>query len=381
MTRLAYVTTYDASRISSWSGTPYHMTRALLRAGVQLDYVGPLHKPITPLVRGRQVLERMRGRRYLFDRNPSVLRGYARDVAKQLANLDVDAVLSPGTIPIAYLETDLPTVFWTDATFAVMVDYYPGFSGLCDATVREGNQMEGSAITRSSAAVYSSSWAAESAMDAYEAVPSKVSVIPFGANLADEPDDDQVAEWIESRRGGECRLIFLGVDWRRKGGDRALDVALELSNLGIPTRLTVVGPAATAIPDSELIDYHGHIDKSTPQGEAEIVRLLGESHFLCLPSYADCTPIVLCEASACGVPSISIRTGGIGSVVTDGTNGYLFDEPFSAKAAAESIATCMADYDGSYIPLALTSRTEYRARLNWTSSTRSILGIMATLVA
>jgi glycosyltransferase involved in cell wall biosynthesis len=289
----------------------------------------------------------------------------------------VHAIFSPGTIPIAYLETALPIIFWTDATFSSMVGYYPGWSDLCNASIREGNWMEQAAISRASAAVYSSSWAANSAVNDYAADPMKVKVLAFGANLANEPNELHVAESIEKRPRHQCRLLFLGVDWRRKGGDRALEIAVRLTEMGLPTRLAVVGPPAREVPDSELIDYFGFIDKSTTSGEAAIVRLLSQSHFLCLPSHAECSPIVFCEASACGVPSIATRTGGIESVVTSGTNGYIFDEPFSIQLAAHAIAACMAEYDDLYVPLAVASRREYRSRLNWAMSAKSLLQILS----
>lgn len=379
--RLAYVTTDDASNIRSWSGTTYHMARALVRQGVRLEYVGPLQRTISPLALGQALYQRSRGRRYLFERDPDVGRAYARQVSLRLADLDIDCIFSPGTIPIAYLDTRLPVVYWTDAPFAAVVGYYAVYSNLCKASIVAGHRMERAAISRADAAVYSSAWAAESAMHAYGADPAKVHVLPFGPNLKSEPNYREVAALIEKRPRDGCRLLFLGVDWFGKGGDRALAVASKLVDLGIPTRLTVVGPPAGDIPESGLIDYLGFIDKSTPSGEAEIVRLLGESHFLCLPSRAESFGIVFCEASAYGVPSVSIRTGGIASPVRHNTNGYLFDEYSFIDSAVAAIAACLTNYDDLYIPLALASHEEYRSRLNWTTSAELLVKLMSRLVA
>jgi len=299
----------------------------------------------------------------------------------RLRDLHVDAVFSPGTIPIAHLDTPLPVVYWTDATFAAMVDYYPAYSRLSEASVRTADRMERAAIDRADAAVYASTWAAESALRVYAADPERVHVLPFGANLTSEPDRRQVASLIEKRPRRECRLLFLGVDWHRKGGDLALGVVERLVEMDIPSRLTVVGCRAGDVPKSKLVDYIGFIDKSTPSGEARLVRLLGDSHFLCLPSRAECSGIVFCEASAYGVPSIAIRTGGVASVVRHASNGYLFHEASFIESAAASIADCMADYDDVYAPLALSSHEEYRSRLNWTTSTKMLMEHVSRLVA
>ena len=377
--RLAFVTTYDARTARNWSGTPYHMARALLREGVALEYIGPLETRIGRLSRGRAMLHGRNGGAYLYDRDPGVLRHYARQVESRLAGLDVDAVFSPGTIPIAYLDTHLPIVTWTDATFGAMVDYY--FSGLCGESIRAGNRMERAALARAGAALYASAWAADSAVKDHAGDPTKVHVVPFGANLDDEPSRSEVAALVEKRPRHECRLLFIGVDWFRKGGDLALAVASKLVESGIPTKLTVIGCQAPEVPSSDLIDCLGFIDKSTPAGEATITRLLGESHFLCLPSRAECFGVVFCEASAYGLPSVSVRTGGIGSAVTHGANGYLFDPDGFVESAAESIARYVANYDDMYVPLAMAAYEEYFSRLNWTTSTQVLVEHLLRLVA
>jgi glycosyltransferase involved in cell wall biosynthesis len=354
------------------------MARALLREGVALEYIGPLETRIGRLSRGRAMLHGRNGA-YLYDRDTGVLRQYARQVESRLASLEVDAVFSPGTIPMAYLDTHLPIVTWTDATFGAMVDYY--FSGVCRESIRAGNRMERAALARAGAALYASAWAADSAVKDHAADPTKVHVVPFGANVDDEPSRSEVAALVEKRPRHECRLLFIGVDWFRKGGDLALAVASKLVESGIPTKLTVVGCQAPEVPGSDLVDCLGFIDKSTPAGEATITRLLGESHFLCLPSRAECFGVVFCEASAYGLPSVSVRTGGIGSAVRHGANGYLFDRDGFVESAVESIARCMANYDDVYVTLAMAAYDEYCSRLNWTTSTKVLVEHLSRLVA
>jgi len=379
--KLAFVTIYDARNVRSWSGTPYYMARALVREGVALEYIGPLETRKNMRSRAHAKLRNRIGGAYLYDRDPSVLRHYARQVESRLASLEVDAVFAPGTLPIAHLNTHLPVVTWTDATFASMVDYYPEVSGLCWESVRAGNRMERAALARASVALYSSAWAADSAVNDHAADPAKVFVVPFGANLKVEPSTGEVAALIEKRPRNECRLLFIGVDWSRKGGDLALAVASRLVESGLPTTLTVIGCQVPDAPDSDLVDCLGFIDKSTPNGEATIARLLGESHFLCLPSRAECFGMVFCEASAYGLPSISVRTGGIESAVRDGANGYLFDREGFVESAAGAIARCMANYDDMYVPLASAAREEYCSRLNWTTSTKVLVEHLSRLVA
>jgi hypothetical protein len=380
--RLAFVTEYDATDPRSYSGVPSHMVPALERAGASIEYVGPLETPsLPPLGRLRERLAQRRGQRYQRERNPGVLRAYAREVARRLDELDVDAILSPGTIPIALLDTPLPIAFWADATFFQMVDYNPEFTGLSDASIREGNAQEGAALARASLAAYCSEWAASSAIHDYGTDPAKVMLLAFGANLTADPDDGWLAASISARPRDECRLAFLGVDWIQKGGDRTLAIAERLTAGGLPTRITVIGPPSATVTESPLIEYAGFIDKRTPEGLAEFSRLLARSHFMCLPTRTDCCPISICEASAYALPTISTRIGGVGSVVLEGRNGLLFDEPFSTDSAADAIASHMAAYDERYLPLARSSANEYRTRLNWDTSAGLLVDRLSQIVA
>lgn len=381
--RIAFITTreHDAADVRSWSGTPYHMAQALLREGAVLDYVGPLKTRFRTTLQLRARLQRSLGCAYLPDRVPLVLRRYAREIESRLAHLDVDAVLCPSTLPVAYLNTSIPVVTWTDATFAAMVDYNPSFSGLSSATVRNGHAAERAALDRVGAAMFSSSWAAESAVRDYGADRSKVHVAPFGANLLTEPTEGEVEALIRSRPRNECRLLFVGVDWYGKGGDLALEVASRLVQSDIPTKLIVVGCRPPRGVGLDLIENVGFIDKAAPGGEAALRRLYSESHFLCLPSRAECFGVASCEASAHGVPCLSVATGGRGTVIVPGKNGYLFELDDFVEDATRVIRTCMADCEGAYVPLARSSYGEYRSRLNWTTSTKMLMGHLSRLVS
>ena len=310
-----------------------------------------------------------------------MLRRYARQVESHLRDLEVDAVFSPGTIPVAYLDSDVPLVTWTDATFAAMLDYYPAFSRLSRSTIRAGQAMELAALSRVAMAIFSSGWAARSAIEDYRADPAKVRVLPFGANLDAEPSLDEVLTSVGERARGECRLLFVGVDWHRKGGDRAVALARRLTKRGLPTRLSVIGGRPPWSAAGDVVDYLGFIDKSTRAGKATFGRVLERSHFLCLPSRADCTPVVLCEAGAYGVPCLSVQTGGIGSVITDGVNGHLFPGDTFVENAAESVVRCLTAYEGSYAPLAASSRKEYTERLNWAASATRLKALLKDLTA
>jgi len=277
---------------------------------------------------------------------------------------------------IAFLDTKVPLAYLSDLTFRLIQDYYPSIAQLSPETRKECDECEARAIARSDLLIYSSEWAAASAIHDYGAAPDKVHVVPFGPNLKRVPDLTTVTK---PRNRQECRLLMLGKDWERKGGPLVFETMRILNERGLPTRLTVCG----ARPSKELAHSNlfvtGMLDKNTPTGLQTIETLLTESHFLFVPSRADATPIVFCEAAAFGLPSIATDTGGIPSLIKDGVNGHLLPLSATAEDFAELIHRVFADAEG-YQRLVQSSRKRYDTTLNWNAwaqRVRQLLQAMA----
>jgi len=377
--KVAYVTTYDASNPNAWSGTGHYIAKALEKQGVEVAYIGPLEDRGGTLLGARRAMVRLLGgRRILRERDARVAAGYAAQVEEQLRRLDADWVLSPGTIPIAELSVATPIAFWTDATFSQMIGYYPEFQKLSGASIRAGNLLEQHALQRASLAIYASQWAARSAMNDYGADPAKVRVVPFGANMPADYDPADIERIIAERGRDVCRLLFVGVDWERKGGDLALAITRRLYDSGVRAELTIVGgkpeiPAAMR----DIAKTTGFIAKNTTYGKSTMQRLFAESHFLLLPTRAEAFGIVMAEASSFGVPSIATDVGGVPGVIRDGVNGFMFPVEHIVNSAAERISELWNDRDG-YDALCRTTLEESQARLNWDVAGREIVRLLSS---
>ena len=364
--KVAYVTTYDAQTLGpdTWR-TGYYIAKALVAHNCRIEYIGPLEQKYVAYTKMKSFFYRFfRNKRYLYDREPRVLKDYARQAVRMIP-ADVDVVLSPGTVPIAFLDCNKPIVFWTDATFAGMVDFFPEFSNLCKETIRTGNMIEQVALHRCRLAVYSSDWAAQTARDYYEVDEAKVSVIPFGANIDCECSADEVDRVIDERPTDICKLIWVGTDWLRKGGDIAIAVAKELNDSGLRTELTIVGcKPVTQTPLPSYVKAIGYINTTTSPGLTRMSTLYRASHFLILPTRADCEPNVLREANAFGVPSIATDIGGLRTVIQDGVNGFLVHANASPQDYCDYISYQYCTYD-EYKQLALSSFNRYQSLHNW----------------
>jgi glycosyltransferase involved in cell wall biosynthesis len=375
--RAAYVTTYDSSDMRAWSGLGYYISRCVELAGIELERIGPLARRIHPLARARQLEAKVQRRGYPLDRDPHVARAYSAEVEGRLGSVQCDLVFSPGTIPIAHLNTRHPVAVWADATFAAMLQFYPDFGSLSKRAIRDGLELDTQGLARASVAFYASEWAARSAVEDHGADPAKVEVMPFGANMPISNGRNKVAEIVHRRSAHSCRLLFVGVDWARKGGDRAVDIARVLNERGLPAELHVVGcDPTTDLPP--WVHLHGFIDKSTQAGAAYMQRLYETSHVLVHPATAECFGVVFCEAAGHGVISVASRVGGIPSAVREGVTGALFDAAASGQEYADYVWRLLEDR-GRYEAMAVGAFEEYERALSWEAQAKKVGARLAQL--
>ncbi|MFT3992091.1 MAG: glycosyltransferase family 4 protein [Luteolibacter sp.] len=376
--KIAYVTPYSSDDVHAWSGSVHFIREALRKAGCEIVPVDALHDPGRLMAKVKEkAIGKLLGKRWFADRRSAVLEAYARQVAARCAEIRPDVIFSPGSIPVAALETKTPVVFWTDATFAGVENYYPLFTNLTRAGAREGHHVDKLVLKNAALAIYTSEWAARSAVERYGADPAKVKVVPYGANVSQRWSAEDVCGFLEKRKPDVLRLLFAGVEWERKGGSVALDAASELNARGVKTELHVMGcePPADA-PD--FVVRHGFVSKKTPEGKALFEHLFSESHFLIVPTRAECFGLVFAEAASFGLPSLGADTGGVASVVRDEVNGKLFPLGAGGAAYADWIQQ-VAGNEERYRRLALDSLKEFDSRLNWDVAGKSVVEMMRVL--
>lgn len=373
--RIAFTTTFDAQDVHNWSGTPYHMSHALANSGMSVDYIGSLSRKLPPFFKAKQIFKK-----YICDTresprfNITAAKHYSEQVASQLSRLNADAVVSPLINPIAYLDCKQPIILWTDAVYAALLGFYPPFAWHSADTIAQGNQITTECLSRCAYAVFSSDWAANSAIELYGVSRNKVKVVPFGANLETAPDINDVRTAISLRRHDKIKLLFLAKSWERKGGDVVLAVAKALHEAGHAVELHVVGytPPVNVPP---YVICHGFISKHTPEGKEKLRRLLAESHFLFVPSRAEAYGIVFCEANAFGVPCLTTHVGGISTIVKDNVNGMTFGLDATVASYCDYIVNVMSD-EKRYSELAHSAHNEFVTRLNWAAAAEKVKGLI-----
>ena len=358
---LAFVSQYDPADLAAYSGIPHFMARALRQRVDRLSVVAPLAAGNRVAGRVAKLRHQLRGEGYSRQHTPAAARALSDAAAAGLRDLRPDAVLTPSTLPLYALDVDCPTACWPDATFEANLLFYPGFSTLPDAHVAEAHAVERQALSNATLALFAAQYAADSASGYYGIDEGAVHVVPYGANLDDVPDD--VEAGLAARPQGECRLLYVGSGWVRKGGDVALRVAEEMTAAGLPTTLTVAGPAPP-VDAHPLLRPTGFLRKGVPAERDRLRRLFAKSHVLCMPVRAEDYGCVFAEAAAFGLPSLATRVGGVPSAVADGESGLLVPPRSRPQDIAAQILALLADAE-RYRQLCRSARGWYERVGNW----------------
>lgn len=370
---ITHVTEHDVFDPDSQSGTPYWMSKSLEQAELDLYrfHISHTLRLLPPLeefaYRCRQFYLRLFKKGYLV---PSLHTRRARYIAEvlkgPLARLKTDVILTSATpIAGAYLETRVPLVYWTDAVYAALANFYPHFRGYHPEVMWDGHEVTQACLTNAKMLIFSSDWAARTAVEFYGVAKHKIHVVQYGANLDIDHNLDEVKAIIKARRTDCIKLLFVGKQWFRKGGDLTLEIAQALHEGGYPVELTLV---CESLPKDVVLPPYVHhiklISKRTPAGIKQLCDLYKQSHLLLLPTRAEAYGVVFCEANAFGVPCVTTCVGGIPSVIQDNVNGMMFSLEATIKEVCDYIANLFHDRP-RYEALALSAFNEYQTRLNW----------------
>ena len=168
-----------------------------------------------------------------------------------------------------------------------------------------------------------SAWARQGLIEAYEVPADKITVVPPGVNVNawSRPTPRRLHD-------GPVKILFVGGDFRRKGGRLLLKAFRELRHLGIELHL---------VTRDRLIEEPGLFVYNDVQPNSHLLKQLAhDCDIFCLPTYGDCLPMVLSEAGAAGLPLVSTDVAAIPEIVRDGENGFVVPVG-SAAALADAL--------------------------------------------
>jgi glycosyltransferase involved in cell wall biosynthesis len=225
--------------------------------------------------------------------------------------------------PVRKYAGSIPTLIFLDSTpvaaCSLVATERPSFKAQCKKSVLSVlyKKMYGPTFRKLKACFPLTHWCASSLVEDFGV--SHETIVPCYPPL-------DLNRWTAK---GNCspadqplRLIFVGNDFRRKGGEELIQLFQE--KLYPHCLLTIVSSDANlderALPPG--VEWYMNIPHD------EMPAFFREADVFVFPTKRDQVGLVVAEAMACGLPVIARSVGGIVDVVRDGWNGYLM--PYEA---------------------------------------------------
>ena len=357
--RVAVLTPWSTTDKRSWSGVIPLMVEALsARADLRVIETGRMQDSLVD--RGlMKALGLVSQRSYLAGHALATSRKKSSATRTLVMESGADVVLAiAASQEIAASRLQVPVVQVTDATFEAMRNYYPLFENLHPVSSWQARHMARLAHARTSAFAVASAWAKESLVNDYSTDPAKCVVVPFGPAV--RPDEPPA-----KRGNGKLRVLLVASDWFRKGGDLAV-AAVDRARRNHPAiSLTVVGDAPTLPP---------WVARFGVANQQDMPALYAGHDVLIELARANAGGVTITDAHAFGLPVIATDTGGVASIVSDGSTGLLVPPTGDVSAAAAQAISFMHD-DRRRLQMSELAFARYRDTLNWDHWAEEVLDV------
>lgn len=247
----------------------------------------------------RALAERMQGRQYAF-------------------TLQTQSMFDAST-------STVPHFLYTDHTHLANLTY-PGFSP-ANLSSRSWIDLERSAYHNATVNFTMSTNIVRSLVEQYGCTPDQVECVYAGHHVHAVNLDELPAD-----RYARKKIVFVGVEWERKGGPALLEAFRRVRKKHPTAQLTVVGC-------SPEIDEPGcEVIGLVPL--AQVAEFYKQASVFCLPTQIEPFGIVFLEAFAHGLPVVATNIGAIPDFVQEGASGYLV-EPNDVSALADRLSALL----------------------------------------
>lgn len=337
--RIGFACAWTDPPTGTWSGTPSSLLQAL-RSITDVEDLG-VHpgRALTTLHRLR-ALRRHQGRwvspwRYTEAWQQTV-EHQIQDASRRQAS---DAVIEIGDLALV----DRPFAIYQDLSYDAVLDAFdhvtgatPHFPGLDRDDLRRCRDRQHRLYAEASIVFTMSHWLAGSLIGT-GVEPEKVRVVHPGRQAPGPESPPRV------RRRPRRRLLFVGRDFRTKGGDLVVDALRRLRSEVDPSMtLTVAGPVRWPLPGPVPTGVY-HLG---PVPGHRLPGLFERHDLLVMPSRLEGFGKVFVEALAHGLPCVGRAAFAMPEIITPGVDGALVAGDDVDQLAATVAA--VLDDDGLY---------------------------------
>jgi len=238
-------------------------------------------------------------------------------VSRWLRKQDADAVTQLGVLfDSRFAQDKLPNVIYTDYTSQLSAQNLDGNrSPYKGKLLNNWLSLEKQAYENAAHVCVRSHTVRKSLIEDYYLPPEKISVIGGGANF------DALPNAVTRPIGGPPRVLFIGLDFYRKGGDLVLKAFADVRKHVPQSRLTMI----TRLPKKHDFPLT-NVDIISSEFNRELIcRQFPLADIFILPSRLETWGDVILEAMAYGIACIGVTGQPMEEIIRHGKTGLLTD--------------------------------------------------------
>lgn len=304
-----------------------------------------------------------------FYLNASAFRLRSRREARHLRQFtgQADVVLQIGTL-YSVSQCALPVVMYLDYTAQLSIQKgVTGHAFRVPPRAERWLALEQEAYQQAAHICVRSRLVQTSLIEHYGIPAERISVVGGGVNFSPLPPLPDLSQ----RPGGEdARLLFIGKDFYRKGGDLLLQ-AFEQLRADFPrARLTLITdlPQRVNLPPSVT-------HQPSTWDRAAIAAAYASASIFVLPSRLETWGDVLLEAMSFALPCVGVQSDAMQDIITDHHTGLLVP-PSDPNALASALRALLSDPQTSR-QYGLNGRQRVESTLNWPHVAQELAKVLA----
>ncbi len=364
--RIGFACKWDKVPESTWSRSAWNLRAALRLAAETTDIGVPiprLQRAILQAIHTRPRSGRLASTWYYSRLTDSYIEhALRRELSRNPAARGCDAVLTIHDLAVL----PVPYFTYSDVSYDAVVpaaggvDAYAAMKSMTPSTVARCRERQVVIYEHATGIIAESRWLARSLVEQTGVPPAKVHVVPPGISAGWVPPDGTLAVSPSDGRGGHQlrpplperaaarrRLLFVGGDFYRKGGDLVVAALAVLRREHDPQiTLTVAGPQAWPMPGTPPAGVR-FLGSLPPE---EVAPLYDRHDLFVMPSRREPFGLVFAEALARGLPCVARDAFAMPEIITPGVSGALITRDDENELAA-AIAAALADdalYESCY---------------------------------
>jgi glycosyltransferase involved in cell wall biosynthesis len=306
---------------TTWSGSSVGFFTALKKLGcLKAGISGLPSQLINRLYQIKNWSPSLKSWKFKYHIDIAYYKAFTRKVRREIAKLDDDythslQINSYYDVPsLIDAHQNVVKCAYQDGNLARLIDNPYGYPKISSKRIERAMQWEKKVFGELDYIFTFSEWLRQSFINDFNIPPNKIFSVGAGANIP-------IPEINEKREFDCATILFIGIDFERKGGKILIEAFHRVKKEIPAARLVIIGPTFNTLPDGA--ECLGYISKNTPEGLTRLKQAYMNASVFVMPSLYEPFGIVFLEAMAHGLPCIGTDNCAMPEIIKHGETGFL----------------------------------------------------------